>query len=118
MEILHVVCPHCGLKMEVEMQGKPSSMMVFVCSRCKEPLMRYEGEIVELDRQEFSNLRKKLEPVISKLLQVNENPEQKKKPDTEIELKETHKSKITDASLEALEKALECPDVLEFINKI
>ena len=55
-----MTCPHCGLSMDVLLRGKPSSMIVFICSRCKSPLMRYEGEIFELDHEEFESLRKKL----------------------------------------------------------
>ncbi len=101
MDSVRLICPHCGLRMEVMLQGKPASMMVFVCARCKEPLMRYAGEVFELDREEFKNLRKKLSPVISKLLQGGIVPT------------------INDLFIEQLGAELnECRDVSEFINKI
>lgn len=124
MDSLHLICPHCGLKMEVVVKGKPSSVMIFVCARCKEPLMRYEGEVFELDREEFGMLRKKLAPVIAKLMAENHipapmtisstltlspsNPPQEKKP-----------TFISEDSLRELAKNLdECGDVAEFIAKM
>lgn len=65
---MHLTCPHCGFTMDVSLRGKPSAMVVCVCSRCKAPLMCYEGEIYELDRDEFQNLRSKLTPVLDALL--------------------------------------------------
>lgn len=60
MSNLHVDCPHCGASFELELQGEKANMMVFCCARCKTPLMYCHGEVGELDREEFANLRKKL----------------------------------------------------------
>lgn len=60
MSDLHIDCPHCGSSFEVQIEGEPSNMMVFCCARCKTPLMYFHGEVSELDREEFANLRKRL----------------------------------------------------------
>lgn len=57
---MHIDCPHCGASFELELQGDKSNMMVFCCARCQTPLMYCHGEVGELDREEFANLRKKL----------------------------------------------------------
>ncbi|MDR1759887.1 MAG: hypothetical protein LBR60_05100 [Fibrobacter sp.] len=73
MEI-KMTCPHCGLHMNVSLKGKPSAMIVFVCSHCHSPLMRFENEVFELDREEFAVLRKKLSRIVDALLEKsNEN---------------------------------------------
>lgn len=101
MELVRFVCPHCSLRMEAQLEGKPSSMMVFVCARCKSPLMRYAGEVFELDKEEYAGLRKKLSPVIAKLLQEHNAPS------------------ISDDVMRELAQDLEsCQDVSEFIDKI
>lgn len=64
MENLHIDCPHCGASFDVELQGESANMMVFCCARCKTPLMYCHGEVGELDRDEFANLRKKLSRAI------------------------------------------------------
>lgn len=102
MDEVKLVCPHCGLRMKVEIAGKKSSLMVFVCARCNSPLMRFEGEVFELDRKEFSAIRKKLAPVISQL--QNEA--------------EAHPS-ISDELMQKLAENLEnCQDVSDFIDKL
>lgn len=60
MENLHIECPHCGASFDVELQGESANMMVFCCAKCKTPLMYCHGEVGELDRDEFANLRKRL----------------------------------------------------------
>lgn len=133
MESIRFVCPHCGLKMEATLEGKPSLMMVFVCARCKEPLMRFDGEVFELDREEFVNLRRKLNPVIGKLLEeansdranlvkteeaqvkASENTEKEQIIDSE---KPTVRPLINDDFMQALAMNLECSDVSEFIDKM
>ncbi len=98
-----LVCPHCGLKMEllVEQERTPS-MMVFICARCKEPLMRYGGEVFDLEKAEFANLRKKLAPLISNLLAESRPREPLSK----------------DSVNEMLALLDSCQDVSEFIDQI
>ena len=60
MSDLRIDCPHCGTSFDVQIEGEPSNMMVFCCARCKTPLMYFHGEVSELDREEFANLRKRL----------------------------------------------------------
>lgn len=64
MKKLYIDCPHCGVSFEAEIQGEESNMMVFCCARCKTPLMYFHGEIAELDKDEFAELRKKLSKAI------------------------------------------------------
>lgn len=60
MSNLHIECPHCGASFDLELQGEKANMMVFSCARCGTPLMYCHGEVGELDKDEFANLRKKL----------------------------------------------------------
>lgn len=102
MDEVRLVCPHCGLPMKVLVEGKKSSLMVFVCARCNSPLMRFEGEVFELDRTEFSAIRKKLSPVISQLQNEAES-----------------RPSISDELMRELAENLEnCKDVSDFIDKI
>ena len=48
-------------------------MMVFCCARCKTPLMYCHGEVGELDKEEFANLRKKLSRVIEAAVSKDAN---------------------------------------------
>lgn len=85
--------------------------MVFVCARCKEPLMRFDGEVFELDREEFVNLRKKLSPVIGKLMQEANTEKPKDKPSVQ--------PLINDDFMQELISNLDsCKDVSEFIDKM
>ena len=126
MDSLHLICPHCGLKMEVFLKGKPSSMMVFVCARCKEPLMRYEGEVFELDREEFGMLRKKLAPVIAELLNesnqilsLESQAETSAVARVENTCEKTSEINLTEEFLADLMKELEKNhDVADFIDKM
>lgn len=121
MESIRFVCPHCGLKMEATLQGKPSLLMVFVCARCKEPLMRFDGEVFELDREEFVNLRKKLSPVIGQLLKQETPAENQETMPAEMHasVRPLQKSLIDDTFMQELLANLEsCKDVSEFIDKM
>lgn len=111
-----MTCPHCGLNMDVCLRGKPSSMIVFVCSRCKAPLMRYEGEIFELDREEFQTLRKKLSSVLDAL--VEESSEIKREGLSEMPLWNSDESISTEAVDEMVKILDDCQDVDDFINQI
>lgn len=67
MEEMHIRCPHCGNEMEVSLHGKKSSLVVCVCGHCKRPLISIDGEVFELDGEEFHMLRKKLTRVVDAL---------------------------------------------------
>lgn len=101
MELIELLCPHCGLKMGLEVEKRTSSMIVFVCAQCQTPLMLLSGEVFELDREEFAHLRKKLSPIISKLLEEYPVPSERDEAMREL--------------AESLEK---CKDVSEFIDQI
>ncbi len=95
--------------------------------------MRFDGEVFELDREEFVNLRRKLNPVIGKLLEeansdranlvkteeaqvkASENTEKEQIIDSE---KPTVRPLINDDFMQALTMNLECSDVSEFIDKM
>ncbi|HOG69077.1 MAG TPA: hypothetical protein PK366_06855 [Fibrobacteraceae bacterium] len=102
--------------MDVLLRGKPSSMIVFICSRCKSPLMRYEGEIFELDREEFNSLRKKLSRVLDAL--VEESSDIKREGLAEIPLWNSDDSITSEAVDEMLKLLEESKDVDDFINQI
>lgn len=116
MESIRMTCPHCGLNMDVCLRGKPSSMIVFICSRCHSPLMRYEGEIFELDHEEFESLRKKLSSVLDAL--VEESSEINREGLAEIPLWNSDDSITPEAVDEMLKLLDESQDVDDFINQI
>jgi uncharacterized Zn finger protein (UPF0148 family) len=91
-------------------------MIVFICSRCKSPLMRYEGEIFELDREEFNSLRKKLSRVLDAL--VEESSDIKREGLAEIPLWNSDDSITSEAVDEMLKLLEESKDVDDFINQI
>lgn len=72
---MRIECPHCGATFEVQIEGEISNMMVFPCAACKAPLMYFHGEISELDREEFANLRKRLSKVIDAAMRQNGMPD-------------------------------------------
>ncbi|MFA6623554.1 MAG: hypothetical protein WCS54_05530 [Fibrobacteraceae bacterium] len=120
---MHLTCPHCGFTMDVSLRGKPSAMVVCVCSRCKAPLMCYEGEVYELDRDEFQNLRRKLTPVLDALLSKAQEGASARM----VEAVPKEAAPVESASLGAISKSdvedltidLETSqDVSDFINRI
>ncbi len=134
MEI-KMTCPHCGFHMNVSIKGKPSSMIVFVCSHCHSPLMRFEDEVFELDREEFATLRKKLSRIVDALLNksdVNFTPPEPNFEEDKIGLESaelipmlvteeppTPEGLISDSEISDLLIDLEtCSDVSDFIERL
>lgn len=127
MEKLHIDCPHCGASFDVELQGEKANMMVFCCARCKTPLMYCHGEVGELDRDEFANLRKKLsraiEAAVSRdgsLAGVADALRQMVDASNAIaaEREPEPKAPITDESLAALQKELDEMDAESFLDQL
>ncbi|MCF0215629.1 MAG: hypothetical protein HUK21_04060 [Fibrobacteraceae bacterium] len=131
MSEMHVDCPHCGASFDISVDGDVSSMMVFSCARCKSPLMRYHGEIVELDRKEFAGLRRKLSRVIEAVMKEGEISEVAnalrqivEKANTCALEKSAHSldseenGGITEKSLESLIKNLDEMNSEDFINSL
>ncbi len=124
MDEMHIKCPHCGNEMDVSMQGKKSSLVVCVCGRCKSPLFTMDGEVFELDREEFQTLRKKLNRVVNALRECVETRQEisshiegvlQKAKEREFAAKEA----ITKEDIDNLRIDLEtCQDVSEFIEKM
>ena len=131
MEELHIKCPCCGNEMEVTLRGKKSSLVLCVCGHCKSPLMMMEGEVFELDREEFRGLRQKLARVVDALRESVEThqdvvtpllekalarEEAKKNTD---EKAQSHTGKISQEEVDKLRKELDnCVDVSDFIDKL
>lgn len=118
MNEMHVKCPHCGKEMDIELHGKPSSCAVFVCKSCDAPLMLFEdGEVFELDREEFRTLCKKLAKTLATL---RESAERIAAALPEIgPEKKTPAAKISQEDIDNLRIDLEtCKDVSEFIDKL
>jgi len=78
--------------------------------------MRYEGEIFELDREEFNSLRKKLSRVLDAL--VEESSDIKREGLAEIPLWNSDDSITSEAVDEMLKLLEESKDVDDFINQI
>ncbi|PWJ71919.1 MULTISPECIES: hypothetical protein [unclassified Fibrobacter] len=134
MSNLHIECPHCGASFDLELQGEKANMMVFSCARCGTPLMYCHGEVGELDKDEFANLRKKLTRAIdaavsrdgnlapvadalrTMLDKSNEIAEERAS-----EIVEEHAEKpapLTDESLASLQKELDELDAESFLDRL
>ena len=122
MDEMHIKCPHCGNEMEVALQGKKSSMVVCVCGRCKSPLVTLDGEVFELDREEFHSLRKKLSKVVDALRECagsNRNVLPFIDRREEVSRDETNADRISKEDIDNLKIDLEtCKDVSEFIDRL
>lgn len=127
--------------MDVSLHGKKSSLVVCVCGRCKSPLITMEGEVFELDREEFHTLRKKLTRVVDALRESAEmhhdifpllNKVREAAAASELEAlqsaphpeppfaeKNTKTDKISQEDLDNLRIDLEtCKDVSDFIDRL
>lgn len=122
MDEMHIKCPHCGNEMEVSLQGKKSSMVVCVCGRCKSPLVTLDGDVFELDREEFHALRKKLARVVDALRECAETgrvvpPVLEKRESVRRDAEKA--DKISQEDVDNLKIDLEtCKDVSEFIDRL
>lgn len=122
MDEMHIKCPHCGNEMDVSLQGKKSSMVVCVCGRCKSPLVSLDGDVFELDREEFHSLRKKLSKVVDALKECVGSERSALPPigrHEEISRPETNAGRISKEDIDNLKIDLEtCKDVSEFIDRL
>ncbi len=122
MDEMHIKCPHCGNEMEVALQGKKSSMVVCVCGRCKSPLVTLDGDVFELDREEFHSLRKKLSKVVDALREcadTGRNILPFGDSHEGVSCAETGSGRISKEDIDNLKIDLEtCKDVSEFIDRL
>ena len=132
MSELHINCPHCGSTFQVMVKGEPSSMMVFSCVKCKTPLMYYGGETAELDREEFTGLRKRLSKVLDVVISNDSSVKDvadslRRMVDASNALAEEREGSregksraaaITDEALEQLQKDLAEMDVDKFLESL
>ncbi len=121
MDEMHIKCPHCGNEMEVSLRGKKSSMVVCVCGRCKSPLVTFDGEVFELDREEFHSLRKKLSKVVDALRECAGTDNVLPLVDRfeEVSRVEANPDRISKEDVDNLKIDLEtCKDVSEFIDRL
>jgi len=125
MSELRIECPHCGTTFNVQVDGEPSNMMVFPCARCQTPLMFFHGETLELDRDEFANLRSRLAKVLDVVMKqdgsVSEMADSLKKiVETSNAIAESRASgsEISEDALKQLEKDLADLDVDSFLEKM
>ncbi|MCQ2055548.1 MAG: hypothetical protein MJY82_09715 [Fibrobacter sp.] len=127
MSEFRIECPHCGASFEVQLDGEPSSMMVFPCARCDTPLMYYHGQISELDKEEFAGLRERLSKVLNVVMKQDESVSEvadslKKMVDASnaraAERDRVQATPITDEALDQLQKDLAEMDVDSFLEKM
>lgn len=127
MSEIHIDCPHCGASFNVQLEGSPSSMMVFPCAKCQTPLMFFHGEVSELDRQEFAHLRERLSKVLNVVMNqdssVSEVAESlKKMVDASnaraAEREQAETSAISDEAIDQLQKDLAELDAESFLEKL
>ncbi|MCQ2097919.1 MAG: hypothetical protein MJY87_08275 [Fibrobacter sp.] len=132
MNNLHIDCPHCGTSFDLDIHGDKANMMVFCCARCKTPLMYCHGEVGELDKDEFANLRKKLTRAIDaavsrdgnlsgvadalkEMLSKSEEIAEERQEQTNVS---REKPSLTDDSLSALQKELDELDAESFLDQL
>ena len=127
MSELRIDCPHCGSTFNVMLDGEPSSMMVFACAKCKTPLMYCGGVTSELDREEFTKLRERLNRVLSAVMkrdgEVSEVAASLKKLVEESnaragERESAPSQAISDEALAELQKGLAEMDVDSFLENL
>lgn len=127
MSELRIDCPHCGSTFNVMLDGEPSSMMVFACAKCKTPLMYCGGVTSELDREEFTKLRERLNRVLSAVMkrdgEVSEVAASLKKLVEESnaragERESATSQAISDEALAELQKGLAEMDVDSFLENL
>lgn len=126
MSELHIECPHCGASFDVQLDGEVSNMMVFPCAKCQTPLMYFHGEISELDREEFTELRERLSKVLNVVMKqdgsVSEVADSLKKMVEFSNEKAARRAKavnsISDEALDQLQKNLEEMDAEAFLNNL
>ena len=127
MSELRIDCPHCGSTFNVMLDGEPSSMMVFACAKCKTPLMYCGGVTSELDREEFTKLRERLNRVLSAVMkrdgEVSEVAASLKKLVEESnaragERESAPSQAISDEALAELQKGLAELDVDSFLENL
>jgi len=126
MSELRIDCPHCGASFNVALDGEPSSMMVFACAKCKTPLMHMGGVTSELDREEFTRLRERLNRVLNAVMKqdgaISEVAGSLKKlvEESDARADERHResSPITEEALAELQKGLSEMDVDSFLEKL
>lgn len=137
MSNLHIECPHCGASFDLELQGEKANMMVFSCARCGTPLMYCHGEVGELDKDEFANLRKKLtraidaavsrdgnlasvaEALKGMLDKSNEIAEERASETVEESAEKAPEgSSLTDETLANLQKELDEMDAESFLDQL
>ena len=127
MSELRIDCPHCGATFNVMLDGEPSSMMVFACAKCKTPLMYCGGVTSELDREEFTKLRERLNRVLSAVMkrdgEVSEVAASLKKLVEESnaragERESAPSQAISDEALAELQKGLAEMDVDSFLENL
>jgi hypothetical protein len=127
--------------MDVSLHGKKSSLVVCVCGRCKSPLITMDGDVFELDREEFQTLRKKLarvvdalrenaethqdiSPLLEKAREAAEASEQEAletapQPEPSSAENNAKADKISKEDLDNLRIDLEtCKDVSDFIDRL
>lgn len=126
MSELRIDCPHCGSSFNVMLDGEPSSMMVFACAKCKTPLMYCGGVTSELDREEFTRLRERLNRVLNAVMKqdgaISEVAGSLKKlvDESNARADERHheSSPITEDALADLQKGLAELDVDSFLENL
>ena len=127
MSELRIDCPHCGSTFNVMLDGEPSSMMVFACAKCKTPLMHCAGVTSELDRDEFTKLRERLNRVLNAVMkrdgEVSEVAASLKKLVEESNARAEERGSesthaISDEALAELQKGLAEMDVDSFLEKM
>jgi hypothetical protein len=101
-------------------------MMVFACAKCKTPLMHMGGVTSELDREEFTRLRERLNRVLNAVMKqdgaISEVAGSLKKlvEESDARADERHResSPITEEALAELQKGLSEMDVDSFLEKL
>ena len=72
---LHMVCPHCQLKAELNIQEE-AEMILMRCVSCGSPYLYFHGETFEVNESEMDHLKEAEMKEVEGLLKINKDDEQ------------------------------------------
>ena len=74
---LHIVCPHCKLKAELNIQEE-AEMILMRCVSCDSPYLYFHGETFEVNESEMDHLKEAEMKEVEGLLKINDDDDESK----------------------------------------
>ena len=87
---LHMVCPHCKLKAELNIQEE-AEMILMRCVSCDSPYLYFHGETFEVNESEMDHLKEAEMKEVEGFLKINDDDEE---PETIEELNSSTKGSV------------------------